>query len=83
MIHTVADTQECVELLSKSAGETFFLRQEARNCTPDAVREEIRKRLFVRVLPGVESIEICHRNRFREADHSHAGTFLEQSSTRR
>ena len=26
-----------------------------------AVREEIRKRLFVRVLPGVESIEICHR----------------------
>ena len=60
MIHTVADTQECVELLSKLPGN-ILLTTGSKELHAYAVREEIRKRLFVRVLPGVESIEICHR----------------------
>ena len=60
MIHTVADTQECVELLSKLPGN-ILLTTGSKELHAYAAREEIRKRLFVRVLPGVESIEICHR----------------------
>ena len=60
MIHTVADTQECVELLSKLPGN-ILLTTGSKELHAYAAREEIHKRLFVRVLPGVESIEICHR----------------------
>ena len=60
MIHTVADTQECVELLSKLPGN-ILLTTGSKELHAYAAREEIRERLFVRVLPGVESIEICHR----------------------
>ena len=60
MIHTVADTQECVKLLSSLPGN-ILLTTGSKELHAYAVREEIRKRLFVRVLPGVESIEICHR----------------------
>ena len=56
MIHTVADTQECVELLSKLPGN-ILLTTGSKELHAYAAREEIRKRLFVRVLPGVESIE--------------------------
>lgn len=60
MIHTVADTQECVKLLSSLPGN-ILLTTGSKELHAYAAREEIRERLFVRVLPGVESIEICHR----------------------
>ena len=56
----MADTQECVELLSKLPGN-ILLTTGSKELHAYAAREEIRERLFVRVLPGVESIEICHR----------------------
>ena len=64
MIHTVADTQECVELLSKLPGN-ILLTTGSKELHAYAAREEIRKRLFVRVLPGVESIDSGHATGYR------------------
>ena len=82
MIHTVADTQECVELLSKLPGN-ILLTTGSKELHAYAAREEIRERLFVRVLPGVESIEICTGNRFRGSRSLPCRDLLERSSTRR
>ena len=74
MIHTVADTQECVKLLSKLPGN-ILLTTGSKELHAYTVREEIRKRLFVRVLPGWRVSKSVTGTDSGEADHSHAGTF--------
>lgn len=53
--------QECVRALEQTTGN-ILLTTGSKELHCYCENETLKKRLFVRVLPGMESIEICHRN---------------------
>lgn len=75
MIHTVADTQECVELLSKLPGEhSSYDGQQgtARICRPGGDPQEA---FCACASGGGEHRNLPQGTDSGEADHCHAGTF--------
>ena len=57
----VQNTAACVEALKKTEG-TIFLTTGSKELSAFCREETIRKRLVVRVLPGMESLRECVRN---------------------
>ena len=55
------NTAACVEALKKTEG-TIFLTTGSKELSAFCQEETIRKRLVVRVLPGMESLQECVRN---------------------
>lgn len=55
------NTAACVEALKKTEG-TIFLTTGSKDLSAFCREETIRKRLVVRVLPGMESLQECVRN---------------------
>lgn len=82
MIHTVADTQECVELLSKLPGN-ILLTTGSKELHAYAAREEIRERLLCVCFRGWRASKSATGNRFRGSRSLPCRDLLERSSTRR
>ena len=57
----VKSQQECVRALEQTSGN-ILLTTGSKELHCYCENEALRERLFVRVLPGTESIEICHKN---------------------
>ena len=57
----VKSQQECVRALEQTSGN-ILLTTGSNELHCYCENEALRERLFVRVLPGTESIEICHKN---------------------
>ena len=57
----VKSQQECVRALEQTSGN-ILLTTGSKELHCYCENETLRERLFVRVLPGTESIEICHKN---------------------
>ena len=56
----VESTEKAAELLSGTEGN-IFLTTGSKELSAYTASEEVKKRLYVRVLPGMESLEICRR----------------------
>lgn len=59
----VKSQQECVRALEQTSGN-ILLTTGSKELHCYCENEALRERLFVRVLPGTESIEICHKTAF-------------------
>ena len=57
----VKSQQECVRALEQTTGN-ILLTTGSKELHCYCENEMLKERLFVRVLPGAESIDICHRN---------------------
>lgn len=55
------DQDSCIEMLKKKEGN-ILLTTGSKELEAYCVCEEVKKRLFVRVLPGIESISLCMKN---------------------
>lgn len=54
-----SSVQECVQALEKETG-TVFLTTGSKNLAEFCASEQLKPRLVVRVLPGMESLKICY-----------------------
>lgn len=82
MIHTVADTQECVELLSKLPGN-ILLTTAARNCTHMPPGRRSARGFLCVCFRGWRASKSATGNRFRGSRSLPCRDLLERSSTRR
>lgn len=60
-LHYVSSHEECVEALEHISGN-ILLTTGSKDLATYCVNEALKERLFVRVLPGIESLEHCIKN---------------------
>lgn len=58
-VTTYSSAEECATALAKTEGR-IFLTTGSKELAPFCKNEELRKRLVVRVLPGLESLKLCY-----------------------
>ncbi len=59
LLRTVESVEECIPLLKATKGN-ILLTTGSKELSKFCVDEELKRKLFVRVLPGKESIDICY-----------------------